>query len=251
MNRSNPALHVPTFDSRGTAMQATDLTDRMTVQGAATKSLVLLALTIFSASWVWSAMPARPDLAGPAILIGALGGLAVAMLTIFRPQSAPWSAPIYAVVEGIALGAISASLQSVPALRGIPVRAVGLTFAVALGMLFAYEVGLIRATPTFRRVVISATFGIAVFYLLTMVLGFFGVRMPFLGDGSPLGIGISLAITGVAALNLVLDFDVIEQGAHAGAPKYMEWYGAFALLVTLVWLYLEILRLLSLLQRRR
>ncbi len=250
MIRSNPAFRATAFRSPN-AVNQTSLSDRMSIQGTVAKSFVLLLLTMLSATWVWSALPSRPAMSSPAMLVGSLGGFVVAMVTVFRPPSAPFTAPLYAVLEGIALGAISASLQSVPAMRGLPVEAVGLTFAVALGMLLAYQLGIIRATPTFRRVVISATMGIAVFYFLTLALGFFGVRVPLLGDATPLGIGLSLAITAVAALNLILDFDVIEQSARDGAPKYMEWYGGFALLVTLVWLYLEILRLVSQLRQRK
>jgi uncharacterized YccA/Bax inhibitor family protein len=127
--------------------------------------------------------------------------------------------------------------------------AVGLTLMVALGMLLAYQTGLIRATDTFRRVIISATFGIMFFYVISIGMSFFGLNMPLINDSGPLGIGLSVVFTAVAALNLVLDFDLIERGAQQGAPKYMEWYGGFALLVTLVWLYLEILRLLGKMRR--
>ena len=245
MTRSNPALR-----AIGSPI-ATDATDRMTIKGTIAKSFLLFALAIFAAGWAWTASKAGAGVGGPTLLVGLIGGFIVALVITFRPQTAPIAAPIYAVLEGSALGAISALFQSVPSLRGLPEQAVGLTFAVALAMLVAYRTGLIRATPTFQRVVISATLGIAVFYLLTMILGIFGTRIPFLADGSALGIGISLVIIGIAVLNLILDFNAIEQMAAAGAPRYMEWYGGFALLVTLVWLYLEILRLLAQLQRRR
>ena len=247
MTRSNPALRAPAIRSP----IAADAADRMTIQGTIAKSFLLFALAIFAAGWVWTASPARPGAGGPTLMVGLIGGFVVALVITFRPQTAPIAAPIYAVLEGSALGAISASFQAIPSLRGLPVQAVGLTFAVALAMLAAYSTGLIRATPTFQRVIISSTLGIAIFYLLSMVLGFFGARVPFLADGSALGIGISLVIVGVAALNLILDFNAIEEMAAAGAPRYMEWYGGFALLVTLVWLYLEILRLLTQLRRRR
>lgn len=247
MTRSNPALRAPAVSSASAA----SATNRMTIQGTIARSFLLFALALFAAGWVWTAAPARPGVGGPALMVGLIGGFLVALVIAFRPQTAPIAAPIYAVLEGSALGALSASFQAVPSLRGLPLSAVGLTFGVALAMLGAYRAGLLRATPTFQRVVISATLGIAVFYLLIMVLGFFGARVPFLADGSALGIGVSLVITAVAALNLILDFNVIEQLADAGAPRYMEWYGGFALLVTLVWLYLEILRLLAQLQRRR
>ncbi|MEP6690351.1 MAG: Bax inhibitor-1/YccA family protein [Gemmatimonadaceae bacterium] len=244
MARFNPTLKESVFKSAYVSAGA----ERMTLQGTVIKSFLLIALTIFSATWVWANVATKPFIVGPAILVGALGGLVVALITTFRPQSAPITAPIYAVLEGLALGAISAIYQA--RFKGLPFEAIGLTFMVALGMLVAYQTGLLRATETFKRVVISATVGIMFFYLFAMVVRLFGVPMPFLHDSSPLGIGISLVITGVAALNLILDFDLIEQGAKNGAAKYMEWYGGFSLLVTLVWLYLEILRLLSRLQRR-
>ena len=156
--------------------------------------------------------------------------------------------PIYAVLEGLLLGGISSLYNQ--RFQGLPLQAVALTFGVFIAFLIVYRMGLIRATERFRLGVVAATGGIAVMYLLSFVLGFFGVRMSFLHDSSPLSIGISLVIVAVAALNLVLDFDFIERGVEQGAPKFMEWYGAFGLLVTLVWLYLEILRLLSKLQGR-
>ena len=240
MNRSNPALRESVLRSITTAGV---VGERMTIQGAITKSFALILLAAFSAAWVWSAVPTKPEIVGPAILIGLIGGLITALLTTFRPNFAPITAPLYAVLEGLALGAISAIYQA--RYQGLPAQAVGLTCAVALGMLIAYRTGLLRATETFKRVVVSATVGIALFYFVTIVLQLFHVSTPFLYDSSPIGFGFSLIVTGIAALNLVLDFDLIEQTARAGAPKYMEWYGGFALLVTLVWLYLEMLRLLA------
>lgn len=243
MNRSNPALRESIFRNAlaGTA------TGQMTIPGTVLKAIVLIGLTMFSAAWVWTATLTNPGVAGVAVLAGFLGGFVVALIAIFRPQTSPYTAPLYAVLEGLALGAISAIYAA--RYHGLPMQAVGLTIMVALGMLLAYQTGLIRATPLFRRVVISATVGIMLFYLLTIVLGFFGVQMAVMYDSSPLGIGLSVLFAGVAAFNLILDFDLIQRGAQAGAPKYMEWYGAFALLVTLVWLYLEILRLLDRLRR--
>jgi len=239
MNRTNPALRESIFREAAAGISA----ERMTISGTAFKAALLLALTVFSAGWVWTATAANPSLVSTAVLVGFLGGFVVAMITIFRPQSAPYTAPLYAVLEGLGLGAISAMYAAV--YHGLPLQAVGLTAMIALGMLLAYQTGLIRATDTFRRVVVSATLGIALFYVLSWVLSFFHVAMPGLQSAGPLGIGLSLVFAGVAALNLVLDFDLIERGARQGAPKYMEWYGGFALLLTLVWLYLEILRLLG------
>ena len=178
----------------------------------------------------------------------AYGGLIFAMITVFKKTWAPITAPIYAILEGLALGSISAMYEM--RFAGLPMQAVGLTFGVLVALLLVYRTGIIRVTDKFRMGVVAATGGIFVFYLLTWILGFFGVRFPSVYGAGPLGIGISVAIVIVAALNLVLDFDFIESGARAGAPKYMEWYGAFGLMVTLIWLYLEILRLLSKLRSR-
>jgi len=239
MNRSNPALRESIFRNALTGAAA----GQMTIPGTIMKAILLIGLMMFSAAWVWTATLTNPALVGTAVLVGALGGLVVALVAMFRPQTSPFTAPLYAVLEGLALGAISAMYAA--RYRGLPMEAVGLTVMVALGMLLAYRTGLLRATPVFRRVVISATIGIALFYGLTLILGMFGVRMPLLWDNGPAGLVLGLIFAGVAALNLILDFDLIERGARAGAPKYMEWYGAFALLLTLVWLYLEILRLLG------
>ncbi len=240
MRTANPALKEGTF----TGIRAAAGEAAMTLQGTATKSMLLLLLTVFAASFTWRAVASgNVTILMPAALIGGLGGFIVAMITIFKPNVSPYTAPIYAVLEGLLLGAISSLYNARWA--GLPLQAVGLTFGVFMAMLIVYRLGLVRATEKFRLGVVAATGGIAIMYLLSFVLGFFGVQMNFLRDSSPLSIGISVVIVVVAALNLVLDFDFIERGVSYRAPKYMEWYGAFGLLVTLVWLYLEILRLLS------
>jgi uncharacterized YccA/Bax inhibitor family protein len=245
MRTANPALKEGTF----TGIRAAAGEAAMTLQGTATKSMLLLLLTVFAASFTWRAVASgNMTILMPAALIGGLGGFIVAMITIFKPNVSPYTAPIYAVLEGLLLGAISSLYNARWA--GLPLQAVGLTFGVFMAMLIVYRLGLVRATEKFRLGVVAATGGIAIMYLLSFVLGFFGVQMNFLRDSSPLSIGISVVIVVVAALNLVLDFDFIERGVSYRAPKYMEWYGAFGLLVTLVWLYLEILRLLSKLQGR-
>jgi len=172
----------------------------------------------------------------------------MALVTIFKPVWAPVTAPIYALLEGLALGAISAYFQA--RFPGIVIQAVALTFGVLFALLLAYRSGLIPVTENFRLGIVAATGGIAIFYLVAIGLGFFGIRIPMLHEGSWLGIGFSVFVVIIAALNLVLDFDFIEKGAEQGAPKVMEWYAAFGLIVTLVWLYLEILRLLSKLRSR-
>ena len=240
MRTANPALKEGTF----TGIRAAAGEAAMTLQGTATKSMLLLLLTVFAASFTWRAVASgNVTILMPAALIGGLGGFIVAMITIFKPNVSPYTAPIYAVLEGLLLGAISSLYNARWA--GLPLQAVGLTFGVFMAMLIVYRLGLVRATEKFRLGVVAATGGIAIMYLLSFVLGFFGVQMNFLRDSSPLSIGISVVIVVVAALNLVLDFDFIERGVSYRAPKYMEWYGAFGLLVTLVWLYLEILYLLA------
>ena len=183
----------------------------------------------------------------PMILGGAIGGLVIAIVLMFKKEWAGYLAPLYALLEGLFIGAVSSFFNQ--AYPGIVMQAVGLTFSVGIGMYFLYAMRIIRATEKFKSVLITATVGIALFYFAIMILRMFNVdidqTMHFVNGGGPLGIGFSLVIVAIAALNLILDFDMIEQGAEMGAPKYMEWYGAFGLMVTFVWLYMEILRLLS------
>jgi uncharacterized YccA/Bax inhibitor family protein len=185
----------------------------------------------------------------PWLGIGALGGFVVALVTIFKKSWAPALSPVYAALEGLALGSISAIYEA--RYPGIVFQAVALTIGTLATMLIAYKTRAIKATENFKLGVVAATGAIALVYVMSAVLGLFGINVGFMHSAGWLGIGISLLVVFVAALNFVLDFDFIEKGAEQGAPKYMEWYGAFGLLVTLVWLYLEILRLLSKLNRRR
>ena len=178
-----------------------------------------------------------------------VGGLIAALVTVFKPTAAPITTPLYAAFEGLLLGGLSLVFEA--RYPGIVINAVGLTFGTLAVLLLAYSSGLIRPSENFKLGVVAATGAVALLYLVSMVLGFFGKTVPFIHDSGPIGIGFSLFVVGLAALNLVLDFDFIERGAAAGAPKYMEWFGAFGLLVTLVWLYIEILRLLAKLQDRR
>lgn len=179
---------------------------------------------------------------------GAIGGLVLALITVFKKTWAPVTAPLYALVEGFFLGAISAVYNA--QFGGIVMQAVMLTFGILFALLFAYRSGLIKATENFKLGVVAATGGIALVYLASIALGFFGIKIPLIHESGLVGIGFSLFVVVIASLNLVLDFDFIESGVEQGAPKYMEWYGAFGLMVTLVWLYLELLRLLSKLQSR-
>jgi len=246
MRTSNPALKEEFF-RRDPAATASGV---MTIQGTTTKSIVLVLLAMFSAAFTWREyLDGNMAILMPAMVVGGLGGFIVAMITIFKPRASPYTGPLYAVLEGILLGALSARFEQ--RFPGIPMQAVGLTFMVFLALLLVYRTGMIKVTDNFRMGVVAATGGIFLFYLATFILGMFGVSMPLLQGSGLVSIGISLVVVVVASLNLVLDFDFIERGATAGAPKYMEWYGAFGLLVTLVWLYIELLHLLSKLQQRR
>jgi len=182
------------------------------------------------------------------MLIGLFGGFIMAMVTVFKKEWSAVTAPIYSLLEGLALGGISAALDM--RYPGIAMQAVSLTFGTLFVLLLAYRSGLIHVTQKFRLGIIAATGGIMVFYLVEMVLGFVGFHFTAINGSGPVGILFSFFVVGIAALNLVLDFDFIEQGVQYGAPKYMEWYGAFGIMVTLVWLYLEILRLLSKMRSR-
>jgi uncharacterized YccA/Bax inhibitor family protein len=252
MKTSNPALSENTFRNLSESQYGglIDAADRMTLSGTVNKTGILLVCVLATAAWTWHLFLQSRDMAevSPLMLIGLIGGFICAMVTIFKKEWSAVTAPIYALLEGLFLGGVSALLD----LRypGIAMQAVGLTFGTLFVLLLAYRSGLIHVTQKFRLGVVAATGGIMVFYLLQMLLGFFGMRFTSINGAGPIGIGFSLIVVGVAALNLVLDFDFIEQGVQAGAPKYMEWYGAFGIMVTLVWLYLEILRLLSKMRSR-
>jgi uncharacterized YccA/Bax inhibitor family protein len=241
---SNPALNEDAFRTRAAFGEA------MTVQGTVNKTGLLLLCVVATAAWTWGlAHSETPEAVYPWMIGGVIGGLVMAMVTIFKKEWAAVTAPVYAVLEGLVLGGISAIFER--SYHGIAIQAVGLTFGVLFVMLVAYKTGAIRATEKFKIGVIAATGAIALLYLVEMVLGiFFHIQVPMIHQSTPIGIAFSVFVVIIAALNLVLDFDLIETGAQMGAPKYMEWYGAFALMVTLIWLYLEILRLLSKARRR-
>jgi uncharacterized YccA/Bax inhibitor family protein len=220
----------------------------MTFKGTIDKSFLLLIVLMLCALWPWSQM-AGGDIQAveSTMMLGIIGGFVLAMVISFKATLAPYLAIPYAALEGLAVGGLSAILEQ--RYHGIAIQAVALTFGVLAVLLVAYRMRLIRVTAQFRAMVIGATGGIALLYIATMILGFFHISVPVLYSASPLGIAISLVIVAVAALNLVLDFDLIERGVAGGAPKYMEWYSAFALILTLVWLYIELLRLLSKVRR--
>jgi len=249
MRSGNPALNQNTFlDSASGTVVSRD--GAMTVNGTINKTAFLLILVLCGAMYSWSKFTGPDSIATlqPLMLGGALGGFVLALVTIFKKQWAMATAPAYAALEGLFIGAISAMFEA--RYPGIVIQAVGLTFGTMGAMLLAYRSGLIRATEKFKLGIVAATGGIALLYIADMVMGFFGHHIGMIQSNSALGIGFSVVVVVIAALNLILDFDMIEQGAAQGAPKYMEWYGGFAMVVTLVWLYLEILRLLSKLNSR-
>lgn len=244
MRSSNPVFNSNTFSQP----IGVGYGEAMTINGTIHRTGILLLLALVAALFTWNQV-AQGEAVGGYVMIGVFGGFIVALITSFKAQWAAFTAPIYALLEGLFLGGVSAMINM--AYPGIAIQAVALTFGTCFCMLLAYRSGLIRATEKFKIGVFAATGAIALFYLVMMVLGLFHVQIPLIFGSSPIGIAFSLVVVVIAALNLVLDFDFIEQGAMRGAPKYMEWYGAFGLMVTLVWLYLEILRLLSKLRDRR
>ena len=250
MRSGNPALSESTFLDLGSGTVVRRDADAMSLNGTVNKTAFLLVLVLATSMFTWSKAYAGAG-AGlmPWVWGGAIGGLVLALVTVFKKQWAPVTAPLYAAVEGLFIGAISAVFEQ--RFPGIVIQAVGLTFGTMAALLVAYRSGLIKATENFKLGVVAATGGIALLYLVNIGMRLFGFEgMGFIHDSGWMGIGFSAVVVVVAALNLVLDFDFIEQGVEQGAPKYMEWYAAFGLLVTLVWLYLEILRLLAKLQSR-
>jgi uncharacterized YccA/Bax inhibitor family protein len=248
MRTSNPAFNAATFSVPSVRA---GFGETMTIEGTIHRTGILLLCVLATSLWTWSKFftTRDPAVVGPYILIGAFGGLIMALVTSFKKEWSAVTAPVYSLLEGLFLGAVSAMLE----LRfpGIAVEAVALTFGTCFCLLLAYRSGLIRATEKFTLGIVAATGGIALFYFVTMIIGFFGIQVPYIYGSGPIGILFSVAVVIIAALNLILDFNLIEEGARQGAPKYMEWYSAFALMVTLIWLYLEIIRLLSKLRDRR
>jgi uncharacterized YccA/Bax inhibitor family protein len=247
MRTANPALNSKTFKGLESSV---DRDNVMTIQGTVNRTGLLLILTLISATWVWNMFfeSGNPAAVTPWTMIGAIGGFVVALVTIFKKEWSAVTSPVYALLEGLFLGGISAIFEA--RFPGIVMQAVGLTFGTLLCLLFAYKSGLIKATENFKLGIVAATGGIAMIYVVTLLLGFFGIQIPLIHESGIIGIGFSMFVVVIAALNLVLDFDFIENGSEMGAPKYMEWYAAFGLMVTLIWLYIEILRLLSKLRSR-
>ena len=212
----------------------------MTLDGTVNKTGILLALCVGGAYFGWNS----PGLVMPAILIG----FVIALFTIFRPKNSPYTAPAYAAIEGVALGGLTMIFEA--QYPGIGIQAIGLTFGILASLLFCYKSGIIKPTENFRLMIFAGTMGIFILYLVSFIMSFFGNSIGFIHSNGLFGIGFSLFVVAIASLNLVLDFDFIEEGAEKGMPKYLEWYGAFSLMVTLIWLYLEILRLLAKIRSR-
>ena len=239
MRTSNPTLNEKVFSNA----PAIPGGPTMTIGGSVNKTLILTALLVGSGAVAWKLALAAPALVPPLLIGSMILGFILVLTSCFKPTWAPVVAPAYGVVEGVFVGLMSAFFAA--KYDGIVLQAVLLTVGILFAMLFAYQSRLIRATEKFKLGVVAATGGIALVYLATIILGLFGIQIPFIHQSGAIGIGFSLFVVVIAALNLVLDFDFIENGAAAGAPKYLEWQAALGLLVTLVWLYIEILRLLA------
>jgi len=220
----------------------------MTLQGTVNKTLILSVLLVISAGASWNLVQSNPALATILMIGSAISGLVLVLASSFKPTWAPVVAPVYGLAEGVFVGVISARYAAL--YNGIVLQAALLTLGILFALLFAYQSRLIKATENFKLGIVAATGGIFIVYLVSMVLGFFGIQIPLIHESGMVGIGFSLVVVVIAALNLVLDFDFIENGVAHGAPKYMEWQAALGLLVTLVWLYIEMLRLLSKLRSR-
>jgi len=244
MRSGNPVLPDSTFTdvARGGYSQP------MTLGGVIHRSVLLLLLVAGTAAAIWAYANSHPAIIYPAVTAGALGGFIVGIITSFKRTWAAATAPLYAVLEGLFIGGFSLAMEQ--RFPGLVLQAVLLTFGVMFALLAAYQSRIIRPSETFKSIIVGATLGIAVVYLISMVVQlFFRTSIPFIHESGPIGIAFSLVVVGIAALNLVLDFDFIENGVAYGAPKWMEWYAAFGLTVTLVWLYIEVLRLLTKLRR--
>jgi len=230
----------------------------MTINGTMNKTGLMLLIVLFAAIFTWRKFFGMYEYSSPEAAIsaiqwwmigGGIGGFITAIITTFRPQSSNVTAPIYAVFEGLFLGGISAFFEA--QYPGLVMRAVALTLGVFFVMLMLFRSGKLRASGKLKMGILAATGGIALVYFVSFIAGMFGASLGFLYGNSNISIGFSLVVVVIAALNLILDFDFIERGSQAGAPKIMEWYGAFGLMVTLIWLYIEILRLLAKLASRR
>jgi uncharacterized YccA/Bax inhibitor family protein len=244
MRTANPTLNDKVFANA----PATVGGQVMTLQGVVNKTFILALLLVISGGFSWQLVQSNPQISGLLSIGSALIGLVLVVTSSFKPTWSPIIAPAYGVVEGIFVGVISARYSAL--YDGIVLQAALLTLGILFALLFAYQSRLIQATENFKLGLVAATGGIAIVYLVSIVLSFFGIQIPLIHESGLVGIGFSLVVVVIAALNLVLDFDFIEKGVAHGAPKYMEWQSALGLLVTIVWLYIEMLRLLSKLRSR-
>lgn len=248
MRSSNPALMSNAFSGFGLVSES----ETMTVRGTVNKTLILLLLVLLPAAWTWKIFFNAGGNAASVqtwMIVGLIGGLVFSIATIFKRNWAPITAPLYAVMEGLFLGALSGIFEA--AYPGLVMQAISLSMATLLVMLVAYQAGWVRVTDSFRLGVVAATGGIALVYFVSIILGFFGIDVPFITGSSVFSILFSFFVVGIAALNLVIDFDFIDHASRRALPKYMEWYGGFALMVTLIWLYIEMLRLLAKFNERK
>jgi len=237
---SNPALSERRFSSFPTSAVGSE---RMTIEGTANKAGLLLVLALLPALFVWSRVFVGESV-GELLVLGAIGGLIIGIIMVFKPEWSPVTAPIYAIFEGLFIGGVSGLMEAV--YPGIAMQAGMLTFGIFFSLLALYKTRVVRVTETFRTAVFAATSGVALVYLVSAIMRMLlGYPIPYIHEGGIVGIVFSLIVVGIAAMNLVLDFDFIETAADEGAPKFMEWFSAFGLLVTLIWLYIEILRLLA------
>ncbi|MGI4993445.1 Bax inhibitor-1/YccA family protein [Halobacteriovorax sp. GFR7] len=247
MRSTNPTLRNDVFNT-GTLSD-----ERMSFSGVFNKGMILFALMLMTFIYTWNITlgtlenSMQPQM-GMYPMIGGIGGFIFAMVTIFKPRLAMFTAPAYALCEGLLLGSISAIYEF--QFRGIVFNAVTITFAAFITLFFLYRWGFVRATGMFRKIIMTAMFSIMGIYLVSFIMSFFGASIPMIHGNGPVGIGFSLIVVGVAAFSLILDFDFIEKSVDQGAPKHLEWYAGFSLMVTLVWLYIEVLRLLSKLNSR-
>ena len=254
LNSSNPTLSQKIFNRSHS--QEEELNGTMTVRGAMNKFGFLLIMVLAGAAYTWNQYMSavNPSDVFTLMWVGLIGGFVLALVITFKPKWSPFLAPVYGLLEGLFLGAISVVIneQFRESYPGIVMQAVGLTFGTALAMFLLYNFRIIKATEKFKSIMYTAVAGVALFYLVYWIGGMFGLSMPFMSweNGSWLSIGITLVVIAIAALTLILDFDMIEKGAESGAPKYMEWYGAFGLTVTIIWLYIQMLKLLSQLNSR-
>ena len=244
MRSANPTLKKETFAKYSHMAHGSS---HMTIDGTVNKSFILFLLVLLTSAFTWSQFFAGTY--NSFYMYGGLfGGLILAIITVFKKEWSPVTAPLYALAEGLFLGGISAMFESM--FPGIVIQAVGLTLGTFLCLLFAYKSRLIKATENFKLGIVAATGGVFLIYMVSMIMGFFGKNIPYIHESGLIGIGFSAVVVVIAALNLVLDFDFIEHAAEKRVPKFMEWYAAFGLLVTLIWLYLEFLRLLAKIRSR-